>query len=133
MQTKSVSLHFMVFIRPPQRKPGENRKKKKKKRTETAGVKTPTKIFTAELRKFAKVIKNSQRTHITNSCSFPLINFIRVPHNCGRVTSCVRTLHRVNLLTFLISKSSKNIKYLVRVPQHPKNNCIKIIQNTTLR
>ena len=73
------------------------------------GVKTPTKIFTAELRKFAKVMKNSQRTHIINSCSFPLINFIRVPRNYGIIIiRCVRTLHRVILLTFLISKLIKH-------------------------
>ena len=76
MQTKHSSLRFAVFIIKGPRKgsPGEKRKKKKK-RTETAGVKTNTKIFTAELRKFAEVMKNSQRTHRTNSCSFPLYKF----------------------------------------------------------
>ena len=65
MQTKSVSLHFMVFIKGPRKgSQGKKRKKKKKKRTETAGVKRPTKIFTAQLRKFAAVMKKlSKNAH----------------------------------------------------------------------
>ena len=137
MQTKSVSLHFMVFIKGPAR--GAGGKMKEKKRIETAGVKTPTKNFTAELKKLAEVMKNSQRTHITNLCSTALsllINLILVSHNYGRVPRCVRTLHRVILLTFLISepvKQNHKNNYLVRVPQHPRNKCIKFIQKYNLR
>ena len=52
MQTKLSSLRFMLFIKGPAKE--ARGKRKKKKRTETAGVKTPTKIFTAELRKYAE-------------------------------------------------------------------------------
>ena len=81
MQTKSVSLHFMVFLKGP-RKWSEGKKKEgeeEEEKNRDRGRKKPHKIFTAELRKFAKVMKNSQRTHITNPCSFPLINLI---HSC---------------------------------------------------
>ena len=89
MQTKSVSLHFMVFIKGPRKgSRGKKRKKeKKKKRTETAGVKTPTKIFTAELRKFAKVIKNSRlyRYVTRTNVSFfdPILNDQRTEYSCA--------------------------------------------------
>ena len=105
MQTKSVSLHFMVFIKGPRKGSRGKKKKEKNKRTETTGIKTSTKNFTAELRKFAEVMKNSQRTHIANPCSFPFINLIHVSHNYSKViTGCVHTLHKVILPTFLISK-----------------------------
>ena len=48
MQTKSVSLHFMVFIKGPHKGSQgkkERKKEKKKKRTETADIKTPTKFL----------------------------------------------------------------------------------------
>ena len=72
---QAVQISICQCKEPPQREPGEKERKKerkKKKRTETAGVKTPTKIFTAELIKFAEVMENSQRTHITKPCSFRL-------------------------------------------------------------
>ena len=53
MQTKLSSLHFMVFIKGP-------RKGKEKKDRDRGRKKHPQKNFTTELRKFAKVMKNSK-------------------------------------------------------------------------
>ena len=73
MQTKSVSLHFMVFIKGPRKgSRGKKKEGEEEKDRDRGRKKHPQKIFTAELRKFAEVMKNSQRTHITKPCSFPL-------------------------------------------------------------
>ena len=64
MQTKLSSLRFMLFIKGP-RKGSPGKKKEEEKDRDRGRKKHPKKIFTAELRKFAEVIINSQGTHIT--------------------------------------------------------------------
>ena len=62
MQTKLSSLHFMVFIKGPAK---EARGKKKEEKDRDRGRKKhPQKFFTAELKKFAKVMKKlSKNAH----------------------------------------------------------------------
>ena len=72
MQTKLSSLHFMVFIKGPRKGSRGKKKEEEEKDRDRGRKKHPQKFFTAELRKFAKVMKNSQRTHIAKPWSFPL-------------------------------------------------------------
>ena len=72
MQTKISSLRFAVFIIKGPRKASPGKKKEEEKDRDRGHKKQPQKMFTAESGKFAEVIKNSQRTHITKPCSFPL-------------------------------------------------------------
>ena len=97
MQTKSVSLHFMVFIKSPHKgSRGKKKEGEEEEKDRDRGRKNTCKNFYCRVEKICRSDEKLSK------------NLILVSHNYGRVTRCVRTLHRVILLTFLISELMKS-------------------------